>query len=176
MYTKITLSGKICTGKSTVFHLLSGKLGWPTISASQFFRDYAKTHQKSLQMADEQSDEVTKSVDEKTKAMLLANTHAIAEGWMAGILAEGMHDVLRVFLTCDDTVREKRFAGRSHVSIEEAGRQIREREQNWISKLIPIYGRSDFFDPKNYTFVIDTTDKTPEDTYKEIMAALPHTV
>ncbi|MCJ7826521.1 cytidylate kinase family protein [Patescibacteria group bacterium] len=172
MYTKITLSGRICTGKSTVFRLLAEKLGWPTFSASQAFRDYAKTHQKSLQLAEEQNDQLTKSIDEKTRVVLLSNDHIIAEGWMAGIMAEGMPDVLRVLLICDDSVREKRFADRSSLSIEEAKRQISEREENWVAKLTNMYGRSDFFDPKNYTFVVDTTHRTPEESVEEIMRHL----
>jgi len=43
-YSKIVISGKICTGKSTLVHHLSEKLGWKTFSSGQYFRKYAQEH------------------------------------------------------------------------------------------------------------------------------------
>ena len=172
MYNKITISGRICTGKTTLFWNLQKTLGWPTFSASQYFRDYSRMRGVSLQKAEEQNPNLTREVDLRMKKLLEEEKHIILEGWMAGIMADELPDVLRLLLTCDDNIRIKRFAQREHISEAQAGQKIREREDNWTQKLKDIYKRDDFFDPKKYKCVIDTTDKTPEQTLDLVLQAL----
>ncbi len=162
MYSKITISGRICTGKSTLFPLLQKKLGWPTFSASQFFRNWAKSHSASLQKAEEQNPHLTRDVDVGMQKRLKEEKHLIVEGWMAGIMADKIPGVLRILLTCEDTERIRRLSMRDGLSIGEARRKITEREKSWSEKLETIYHRNDFFDPKNYNLIIDTTNTTPD--------------
>ena len=169
MYTKITISGLICSGKTTLFWDLFKKLNWPTFSASHFFRDYARTHGTSLQKGEEQNESLTKVIDLGMTELLKNSEHIILEGWMAGIMADELSGVLRVFLTCDDRERVKRFAEREHVNLDQAQTQIKERETNVYKKLRDIYKRNDFLDPKNYNLVIDTTDKSPEEVLKIVL-------
>ncbi|MCL5019020.1 MAG: AAA family ATPase [Patescibacteria group bacterium] len=157
MYNKVTISGLICTGKTTLFWGLQEKLGWPTFSASQFFRDYARTYHVSLEKAEEQSEKLTKKVDFQTRALLQKNKHLIIEGWMAGIMADGFTDVLRILLTCDENIRISRFAKRNKVSLKKAETSIKEREKNLFDVLEKIYHRNDFTNPQNYNFILDTT-------------------
>ena len=44
----------------------------------------------------------------------------IVDGWMSGIMADKIPDVLRVLLVCDDGVRAARFSEREKVSLNEA--------------------------------------------------------
>ncbi len=171
-YNKVTISGRICTGKTTLFWILQKKLGWPTFSASQYFRDYSRSTGVSLQKAEEQNPNLTKEVDLRMKKLLLEEEHILLEGWMAGIMADQMPDVLRILLTCEDTQRIKRFAKREKVSEEEAKANIEERERNLFTKLEEIYHRSDFVHPKNYNLVIDTTHKSLEETLGVVLKAL----
>lgn len=177
MYTKVTISGRICTGKTTLFWALQKKLKWPTFSASQYFRDYSRTHGASLQKAEEQHPDLTREVDLRMKTLLREQArlpelrsgvsgqeHIILEGWMAGIMADQTPGVLRILLTCDDHERVERYAKRDRVSLDEAQEKIKEREASWTIKLSRIYGRSDFFDPENYNLVIDTTHRSLEET------------
>lgn len=173
-YKKITISGRICTGKTTLFWNLQKTLGWSTFSASQFFRDYARTHDVSLQKAEEQSSNVTRDVDQGMQKVLEQNEHVILEGWMAGIVANGLPDVLRLLLTCEDTIRIKRFAMREHISEREAALKVHEREDSWTKKLQALYHRDDFFDPKNYNCIVDTSDKTPEQVLEIILQSLDY--
>jgi len=169
MYSKITISGLICSGKTTLFWDLFKKLNWPTFSASHFFRDYSRTHGTSLQKAEEQTQSLTKVVDFGMLELLKNEQHIILEGWMTGIMADDLPGVLRVFLTCTDEERIKRFAEREKVSLEEAKYQIKERENNVYGKLQSIYKRNDFLDPKNYNLVIDTTTKSPQEILTEVL-------
>lgn len=172
MYQKITISGQICTGKTTLFWDLARTLKWPTFSASQFFRDYSRTHHVSLQKAEEQNQNLTREVDLGMKDMLLQDYHIIVEGWMAGIMARGIPNVLQVLLTCSDKERTQRFAKREGIPLPDAEQKIREREESWIEKLKKIYNRTDFFDPTNYNLVIDTTHKTPDGVKNTVLTKL----
>ncbi len=171
-YNKVTISGRICTGKTTLFWALQKKLGWPTFSASQFFRDFARTHDVSLQKAEEQNSNLTKDVDMGMKKLLEQKENVILEGWMAGIMADEMPEVLRILLTCDNNQRIKRFSERDRVSGVEAKKKILEREESWVEKLTHIYKRNDFFEPNNYNLVIDTTHTSLEETLDLVLQAL----
>ena len=171
-YSKVTISGRICTGKTTLFWGLQRKLAWPTFSASAFFRDYARTHKLSLERAEEQNEQLTKEVDYRMQAMFQGKGKLIAEGWMAGIMADEFPGVLRVLLTCAEEERIKRFARRDKVSLTEAAAKIREREKNLFAVLKKIYQREDFVDPRNYNLVVDTTTLTPQRLIQQVLQKL----
>lgn len=171
-YTKITISGNVCTGKTTLFWNLHKKLAWPIFSSSQFFRDYAKKNNVSLDAADEQNKKLTNFVDFKMRDMLKKPGNLLAEGWMAGIMANHYKHILKVLLVCDNTIRVKRFAKRERISFSEAKKRLFEREENWLKKMVAIYNRDDFFDKKNYDLVIDTSYMTPAAIKKNILTII----
>lgn len=172
MYDKITISGQICTGKTTVFWDLYRKLHWPVFSASLFFRDYARMHQASLEKAEEQSDKVTKEIDLGMRTLLQKRSEIIVEGWMAGLMAKDIPRVLKILLMCDKKEQIKRFARRERIPEKTARKKIHERENNLFAALTKIYKRNDFINPKNYDVVIDTTNNTPQKTLDLVLQAL----
>ena len=172
MYSKITISGKICTGKSSVFRELQKKLNWPTFSTGAFFREYAKSHGISLNNAEEQTAKLTREVDGMVKDMLKKPGNLLLDSWLAGIMAEGIDDVLKVLLVSDDSMRFTRFALREHISFEEAKGEVLLRDKSWFEKVEKIHNRSDFFDKKNYTLVIDTSKKDIEAVVASILSSL----
>ncbi|MFZ2025740.1 MAG: cytidylate kinase family protein [Microgenomates group bacterium] len=172
MYSKITISGKICTGKSSVFRELVSTLKWPTFSTGAYFREYAKTHKLELNNAEEQTDKLTHKVDGMVKEMLKKPGNLILDAWLGGVLAEGTHDVLKVLLVADDTVRFSRFAKRENVSLAEAEKEVLLRDSSWFEKVEKIHSRSDFFDEKNYTLVIDTSNVSIKYVVSTILKSL----
>lgn len=171
-FSKITISGKICTGKSSVFRELQKKLNWPTFSTGAYFREYAKTHAVSLNNAEEQTEVLTHKIDGMVKDMIKKPGNLLLDSWLAGIMAEGQSDVLKILLVADDDVRFKRFAQREHISEVEAKREVLLRDSSWFEKVRKIHARSDFFDEKNYTLVIDTSRVSIEYVVSQIMNAL----
>jgi predicted cytidylate kinase len=171
-YTKITVSGQICTGKTTLYKALGAKLGWPTFSTGQFFRDYAAKHQLSIESAAEQNATITKKIDYQVREMLKGEGKMVVEGWMAGVMAESTPGVLRVLLTCQNPVRYRRFADREQTTLVEAKKQVTERDTNWLAEIAKIYGRSDIFAPKHYDLVIDTTKFTPPQILRRVLEKL----
>lgn len=172
VFSKITISGKICTGKSSVFRELVKRLEWPTFSTGAYFREYAKTHKLELNNAEEQTDKLTHKVDGMVKEMLKKPGNLILDAWLGGVLAEGAPDVLKVLLVADDSVRFKRFAQREKVSLEEAKKEVLLRDSSWFEKVQEIHSRSDFFDKKNYTLVIDTSHVSIEYVVSTILKRL----
>lgn len=172
MYTKVTISGQICTGKTTLFWDLYKQLKWPTFSASHFFRDYARIHHVSLQKGEEQEGNLTKVIDYGMQELVKKEQHVILEGWMAGVMADRIPGVLKVLLTCDENERVRRFAERENVSFEEARAKIKEREESVYRKLKENYGRDDILDPKKYDLVIDTTDRQAQEVLNLVLKRL----
>jgi predicted cytidylate kinase len=172
IHTKITISGKICTGKSTLFNDLQKKLGWPVFQTGRYFREYVAKKRMSLEDAEEQNDTLTKKIDYLVRDKLHEKGNLIVDGWMSGIMAGGIPDVLRILLVCDDEERVKRFSQREKVSVEEARGRVKERLANWVEKLRKIYGRDDFFDEKHYNLVIDTSRLSSEEVLKKVLDSL----
>lgn len=172
MYQKITISGLICTGKSSLFHNLQNHLQWPSFSVSQFFRNYSKEIGVSLEKAEEQKEQVILSVDSKVQLMLQTPGHLLVEGWMVGLMADDFPGILKILLTSEEQKRVDRFAKREHISMKEAAQRILERESNLFRRLETIYHRHDFVDPKRYTFVLDTTKLTPDEVIAEVIKLL----
>ncbi len=172
-YTKITISGRICTGKSTLFTNLATKLGWHTFHTGRLFREYAKKHGFVLEKAEEQNEELTKKIDYQARDILEKKEgYYIFDSWMAGLMADHFPHVLRILLTCDDDIRALRFAKRENISLDEAKKAIKEREENLFNKLESIYHRRDFVDPKNYDCIIDTTVISQTDVSKRVVQKL----
>lgn len=80
--------------------------------------------------------------------------------------------VLRILLICNDDIRAARFAKREKISLEEAKKAIKEREENLFNKLSSIYHHNDFVDPKNYNCVIDTALLTSEQVFEKVLQHL----
>lgn len=178
-YQKITISGKICTGKSSLFHALEDKLHWPTFASGAYFRQYVKDHHLVLNDAEEQTKDLTLKVDMMVKEKLKEEGNLLLDAWLGGILADAYPGILKVLLTCEDKVRFERFAKREHVAIEVARTEVVQRDKSWFDKVSVIHKRHDFFDPKNYNLVIDTSYLTQEEITSTVLQALqdrPHSV
>jgi cytidylate kinase len=173
-YNKITISGKICAGKTTLLKSLQKKLKWPTFQTGQLFRDYVLKHKLSLEGADEQNNKFTKEVDGMVKKMLHSQGNLIVDGWMSGISANDQKDVLKILLVCKDKIRYKRFAEREEINVNKAKNMVEERQNNWFSKIKKIHkiNSKEFTNEKNYDLVIDTSVITPLAVLKMVLNVL----
>lgn len=166
---KITISGKICTGKTTLLKNLEKKLGWSIFMTGKLFRDYVDRNHLNLEQVEEQSSVLTKKIDYQVRDLLHQQGNLIVDGWMSGIMANNLADVLKVLLICDDNIRYQRFAEREKISFSESMKKVEERQNNWFKKLEKIYKRNDFVDPKNYDLIINTSDISSEKVLKKVL-------
>lgn len=173
-YSKITISGSICTGKTTLLKRLQKKLNWPAFMTGQLFRDYVKEHGLNLEGAEEQNAKLTKEVDYKVRDMLHKPGKLIVDGWMSGLSANKLEDVLKILLVCKDDIRYKRFSKREKIDYKDAKKHVEERQNSWFDKIKKIHkiNPKEFTNTKNYTLIIDTSYITPQAVLKKVLQAL----
>lgn len=171
-FSKITISGKICTGKSTLHNLLVKKLGWQIYATGDLFREYVQKHNLSLEQADEQNDKLTKKIDGQVKKLLKNQDNLIVDSWLAGITAKNIPGVLKVLLVCKDNIRYKRFAKREKITFSEARQRVEERYNNWLEKMKQIYHRTDIVNEKHFDLIIDTSYITPQAVAKKVLQSI----
>ena len=171
-YSKITISGKICTGKTTLLNNLKKKLKWPVFMTGKLFRDYVKNNKLDLEQVKEQNEKLTKKIDYQVRDLIQAPGNLLVDGWMSGLMADDLPDVLKILLVCDDNIRYLRFADREKIDIVEAEKKVEERQNNWFKKLEKIYQRNDFIDPKNYDLIIDTSVISSEEVLQKVLDSL----
>lgn len=171
---KITISGQICTGKTTLLKDLQKELNWQVFITGKLFREYVTKNNLNLEQVEEQSEVMTKKIDYQVRDMINAPGNLIVDGWMSGIMANNLPNVLKILLICDDNVRYQRFAKREKISIEEAKKRVDERQNNWFKKIEKIHNinRKEFVNKDNYNLVIDTTNKTPQDILNTVISRI----
>lgn len=171
-YRAITISGKICTGKSSLFKTLVKKLGWESYSSSQFFRDWCQKHNLPIFAVHLRQESLTRKIDEGVREKLLKEKNIIIEGWLSGFMGQGISGVLKILLICADEERIRRFSQRENINISRASQEIKKREESLLKKWKKVYGRSDFFDPKFYNLIIETTNLKPKEVLDLVLRKL----
>jgi predicted cytidylate kinase len=169
---KITISGKICTGKTTLLKNLKKKLKWPTFMTGQLFREYVKNNKLNLEQVEEQNEKLTKKIDYQVRDLIYAPGRLLVDGWMSGIMADNLPNVLKILLVCSDNIRYQRFAQREKISLYEAEKRVEKRQNNWFKILKKIYKRNDFVDPKTYDLIIDTSVISSKAVLKGVLEKL----
>jgi len=181
-YSSIAISGRPGAGRSTLLKNLKAvvePLGWETFSGGDFSRQFAiqagkheagdVTHHKATDYSDEIDHQIDAAMREK-----LANpeTHVAVESWIAGWNMRGLPHVLKVLLMCDDSLRIDRVVNRDNLSVEEAKKHLREREEANLGKWERMYKVTDFWDPKHYDLIINTYAHGPKETLNLVLQAL----
>jgi len=172
IHSKITISGAICTGKSTLLKNLKKKLGWKTFQTGKFFRQYVKDNGLDLETAEEQNDIITKKIDSKVADMLKNPGHLIVDGWMSGICAKNNKKVLRILLICKDDIRYKRFSKREKIPYDVSSKMVEQRQMEWFKKIEDIHKikAERLYRSSNYDVVIDTSYITPQAVSRKVLA------
>jgi len=164
-YRNITISGSVAVGKNTLHENLKSylePLGWTFTSGGKLLRDFAKEYVNPV--ASLAPDDFHHKLDDRTKN-LLERGHYVIEAWLAGFMAKERDDTLRVFLRCqNDAIRIDRVANRDNLSVADAKKFIKAREDGNFAEWKRIYGDYNFFDPKYYHLSIDTYSSGPLET------------
>lgn len=157
-FRNISISGGVAVGTSTLMNNLRPYLepyDWKFKSTGQFVREYTK--ENVLPLATLVSDDFDRQIEQKVFETLRDENKWVVEGWLAGFVARELDDVLRVLLVCSEmSLRVDRVANRDKVTVAEAKKFIKMREDKNFEKWERVYGKHEFFDPKHYHLVIDT--------------------
>lgn len=172
-FNNITISGGVAVGKGTLLTNLESylkPLGWSFTSGGKILRDFTNEYIQPL--ASLASDDFHRELDARTIS-LLDTGKIVVEAWLAGYMARDRVDTLRVLLHCDnDALRIDRVANRDKVSIDQAKKYIKEREEGNFKEWKRIYGNFNFFDKQYYHLVIDTYSSGPHETVGKVLDRL----
>ncbi len=166
-YRNITVSGKVAVGTTTLAKNLHEVLGWEHINTGELQRQYDRKHHinENARGAILRSDKHEKEMESFAQKVLTDKANIIFEAWLSGFVAREVNDVLKVLLVCSsDELKVDRVVNRDGVSIAEAIKFIKTRENENLKKWQKLYGNYDFWDPKYYDLVIDTYSCGPLET------------
>lgn len=180
-YRNIAISGKPGAGRTTLFNKLKNvlkPLGWKFFSGGEFSRQYAidhklyDPHNPEHHNASIYTDEVDLKIDVEMRKKLEKEDHFVVESWIAGYNMKGLQGVLKVLLICDDALRIDRVVNRDNLTVDNAKKNIHERESTNLTKWKRMYGVTDFWDPKYYDLVIDTYSVSAQETLDKVLEKL----
>lgn len=183
-YSSIAISGRPGAGRSTLLKNLKpvvSAMGWETFSGGDWARQFAiesgkhnatdPTHHKATDYGEDVDHQIDLALRKKLSD---PQTHVAVESWIAGWNMRGLKHVLKVLLMCDDSLRVDRVVNRDNLTVEEAKKHLREREDANLGKWSTMYSvpREDFWDPRHYDLVINTYSHGPKETLDLVLQAL----
>jgi CMP/dCMP kinase len=169
----ITISGEVATGKSTLADAVISQLpGWKRVNTGQRFRDFSAARGMSIQQVSLLPDEVHKAFDMAQRELLEKETNVVVEGRLAGWLAHGLDDVLKVYCYAPLDVRAERYRRREKVDLAQAKADIEYRDSRDVEKYKRIYGVPDYRAPEFYDLQVDTSKNTPAELAQQVVKAM----
>ena len=173
-FDNITISGGIGVGTSTLLGNLKtplSPLGYRFKSTGDFFR--AHTKENIMPVSTLVSDDFDRKIEQDVYTCLKKEKKWVIEGWLAGFVARDLKKTLKILLICSiESLRIDRITNRDKVSIKNAKKYIKQREDKNFEKWQRIYGNYNFFDQKYYDLVIDTFATGPDETVEKVLDRL----
>lgn len=173
----ITITGKPCTGKSTLAEIFENKYNFERICAGQIFKKEAKNlgidildfiKSKDIYKIDEKVDNYLKQIYNTR-----LNDDIIIESRTSWSF---MPEAFNVFvdlpeeIMADRLFNSDRHESEKGISIHHAKQKVSERYKSDVERYKKLYN-IDCDDLSNYDFVIDNSNLTPEQTADEIYKA-----
>ena len=169
----ISLGGNQGSGKSTLAKQLAEALGWPRYSMGKLHRDMAASKGMTLaehnQLA-ESDPNIDLEVDKYQEKLGKTEDNFIIEG------RTSWHFIphsLKLFVHVDEEVGAKRILAanregedKSMDTLENVLLSLKNRKNNERKRYLDFFG-IDVYDPKNYDYVLDTTNMTPGEVFSE---------
>jgi cytidylate kinase len=177
----ITVSGRIASGSTTLAKHLAHYLGWKHMEGGEIFWEAVRS-KLGLQAKDTnlRPDEEDLLFEEKQKEILAKYHHLVLESKLAGFCAQGIPDVFKIGVVCEDKdggdqaqIRIDRLVNREEVSVEEAKAEVLEREENDLAKWRKLYANNDsewvYWDKNFYNLVVNTFTHNQEESLKLVL-------
>jgi cytidylate kinase len=153
----VAVSGQPGSGKTTIARELARVLKVPLVSSGSLFRELAAKMGMDFVEFHKYA-EVNPEIDRKIDAMaveLAKNGDVVLEGHLAAWVVRPYAD-LCIYLKASREMRARRVAVRDGKSLEEALREVRDREELNRRRYLSIYG-IDIGDLSIFDLVLDTT-------------------
>ncbi len=176
METKITLTGDLGSGKSTVADVIVKRTGAEYCSTGVICRRVAESHGFDVLEMNrymETHPELDHEIDEGMAALSDVDKRMIIDSRMAWHF---VRNSFRVYLSCDlrssgERIMRDGRATEKYSSVEEAMEKIAGRKASEKKRYLALYG-ADYTDLSNYSLVLDTTDASPTEVADVLLSVL----
>jgi cytidylate kinase len=174
MATKISITGALGSGKSTVCRQLLAGYGLKTFSTGAIQRGIAAGMGMStleLNKYSETHPEIDRQIDGELEKLSDVDEDMVIDSRMAWHF---VRNTFKVYLTADDTVAaervfgDKRGAAEGYGDVNETLARLRARKESENARYLEKYG-VDCGDLTNYDLILDTSEITPETAAELIM-------
>lgn len=180
----ITVSGRIAAGSTSLAKHLAEALAWKRLEGGDIFweaiRKKMDVNAKDTNLRPDQEDIL---FEEQQKKLLSTEKHLVLESKLAGFCAQGITDVFKVGVVCEDNegqdqtqIRIDRLLNRERISVEEAKAEVFEREENDLSKWRRLYAQGDpnwvYWNKNYFDLIINTYIHSPEESLQVVLKAL----
>lgn len=170
---KITISGNLGSGKSTIAKLLAKKYGLKHYSAGDFMRKMASDKGLTLLELSKIADKnpsIDIAIDNMTKSLKSEDDFVMDSRIAFHFIPESIKIFLKVSVdeAAKRIFKEKRKDEKYNVSLKKTKQNIITRTESEKRRYKNYYG-IDYTDEKHYDLVIDTSDKSPEEVLKIIV-------
>ncbi len=179
----ITVSGRIASGSTTLAKHLAKKLGWKNIEGGEIFweavREKLGLEPKETNLRPDQEDIL---FDEKLKKTLAEDKNIVLETKLAAFNAQGVDGIFKILVLCEHDeedqpqIRIDRLINREGITVDKAKEEVIDREKNDLEKWRKLYAKGNrnwtYWDKKYYDLVINTYDKSAEETFQVALDAL----
>ncbi len=179
----ITVSGRIASGATSLARRLSEVLAWDFWEGGKIDEAFFKAANQDETHTELKSDEYERGFEEKIKHLLQEEKHLVLQSHLAGFDAQGVDGIFKILVVCEDEkgndkqdIRIDRLVNRKGISVEEAKKNVREREAKNLALWRRLYVNNDpdwiYWDRKYYDFVISTYEHNKEETLRLTLGAL----
>jgi len=157
----ITVSGNAGSGKSLGSKSIAKALKLKHVEAGEILRKVAKIKKISLvKMSEIRKPEIDYEMDRRNLELAMERDVVLngrLTGWVAGDWAD-----VKIFYECSLDVRAKRVAKRDNITIEEAKKSLKKRDEEDHEKYQKLYG-IDSYDKSIYDIIINNEKLTLEE-------------
>lgn len=180
----ITVSGRIGAGSTTLGNGIAHHLGWKHVEGGEIFweaiRSKMDVDAKDTNLRPDEEDAL---FDAQLKKILRENNNVVLETKLAAFNAVGIPGVFKILVICEDhkgedqtQIRIDRLVNREGKAVEDAKKEVLEREKNDLEKWRHMYAHDDkdwvYFDPKYYDLIVNTFEHSKEESLKIALDAL----
>jgi cytidylate kinase len=171
-FRNVTVSGEICSGKSSAGRELAAQLGWRFQSVGQMFRDYCRERGLDVLASSHLPDEVHREYDDYVRTMMVEHSGIVFEGRLTGWIARDISQILKVYLDAPLDVRVKRCIGREKANPAQVANELRARDAADLAKFNGLYALGDYRDPQFYDLTLDTSELPIDGVVTRLLAEL----
>lgn len=178
----ITVSGRIGSGTTTLASGLSKALGWNLLEGGAIFGKFHNEMHKDELEVEARPDDFDLKYEERIKKMLKEKSHQIIQSHLAGFDAQEIPGVFKILVVCEDEGEDKvdiridRLVNRKGVSVDDAKKEVRLREERNLEKWRRLYANGDenwvYWDETYYDLVINTFSHNAEQSLQFTLEAL----